>query len=737
MNDQTPYQASSNGKRPQSQGATAAAAQPNASRGTMLEVAWRGRWLILASAILGLGIAFALLQYATPMYQSSSRILIEQSGPRIFQESLFTGNSQNYLNTQASLIQSSPILSKAAQRIEVLQLKTFKDADGIGGVLSEGLGVGVSPNSDIVSVSFESPYPEEAALVANFVVDAYIEHHIASKQTTASEVLAILTREKAKRDNELKLLQEELTRFRKISPALATEALQGEGTIKRFESLSSEYTRIELQLIDAKVNYENALALSKDPTRHSDLLQAAYNSGVVQGDRFLNQQISTAEGNLAKLQRSYPDDHKLVNEARETVDNLYRKQVAEMDRAMQTYVSALANEFEVLDGKAKELRKRLDTEQAQHAQVSNLLIEYRAMQDNIARSERLSDILDDRIKELTVTENVGAMNVTVLDVAGPAGMPFSPKRSSFLGQGLMLGLLVGFGLAYLRHLLDLRIRSSDEACSLMQSTLLGVVPSVNRKLDEPAKAKVVDSEPKSEIAEAYRTIRTGIYFGMDESQTKTILITSPSPGDGKSTTACNMAIAMAQAGRRVLLLDADFRKPSVHKYFGLERGIGLTDFMIGEVKMSQALVASEIEGLTLLPCGSIPPNPSEILNSDRFQKMLSMLTEKYDHVIIDSPPVMAVTDARILGAVCDYTVLVLRAEKSTRKSASEAAEGLRRVGANLLGFIMNDIPANRRSYSYQRYGYQAYGYYGIAEKAKKKQVDQPADTKREALVEQS
>ncbi len=273
-----------------------------------------------------------------------------------------------------------------------------------------------------------------------------------------------------------------------------------------------------------------------------------------------------------------------------------------------------------------------------------------------------------------------------------------------MAMALVLGLMLGGGLALGRDWMDERLRSVEEISATVGAAVLGVVPHMFKKNSTPAqRGQQVHLEPQSAEAEAYRTIRTAIYFGVPSGQAKTLLITSPAPGDGKTTMVSNLAIAMAQAGQRTLILDGDFRNPNQHKIFEIESDGGLSNVLAGRGQLSDFIQRTKVEGLEVLPCGPIPPNPSEMLNSQAFVNILEELSGKYDHVLIDSPPVMPVTDARILGAMTDVTLLVLRAEKSTRKAAEQSRDGLLSVGASILGVVVNDVP---------RRGRGGYGYYG-------------------------
>ncbi len=278
----------------------------------------------------------------------------------------------------------------------------------------------------------------------------------------------------------------------------------------------------------------------------------------------------------------------------------------------------------------------------------------------------------------------------------------------------MLGLVLGSALALMRDRMDTRLRTVEEVMQIVGLPILGVVPRMPGRRTAVARAMAVHLDPRSEVAEAYRTIRTAVYFSGQGigNRAKTLLVTSPEPGDGKTTSASNLAIAIAQTGRNILLLDADFRKPTQHKNLDIKDTVGLSSVLAGLETLDRAIQHTGVEGLDILPCGPI----SEILNSQEFGELIDRLAMKYDHILFDSPPANLVTDARILGAVCDASILVLRADKSTRKAAEHARNALLNVGANVLGLIVNDVPRGK--------GYEVYGgsYYGTPEMRKRTSV---------------
>jgi capsular exopolysaccharide synthesis family protein len=294
----------------------------------------------------------------------------------------------------------------------------------------------------------------------------------------------------------------------------------------------------------------------------------------------------------------------------------------------------------------------------------------------------------------------------ILEAALPAQFPSSPQKTKIMAAALLLGLVAGGGIAVLRDLMDQTLRSGEEISGLLGLPVLGVVPAMSRRQKIPTRGQRVHLQPDSPEAEAFRTVRTAILFGARKEKAKTMLITSPASGDGKSTLVSNLAIAMAQAGQRTILLDADFRRPMQHTIFALNHDEGgLGDVLTGKMKLEQAIQATPVKRLSVLTCGAKVTNPSEVLNSHRFTTLLEHLAKVYDRVIIDAPPVTVVTDAQILGAICDVTVLVLRAHRSTRRIGQRAMESLQSVGAHLLGAVVNDVRRSGDSYGYYgRYG---------------------------------
>jgi capsular exopolysaccharide synthesis family protein len=682
----------------------------------LLEIVWRRRWMILLASVLALVAAFAYVQQATPLYTSTSRIYVEQSTPRVlrdFEEGVLT-HSTNYLFTQAELLKSTPILSAAWVVLEREQLRTFADVSSPMRALRRGLDTIIGKKDELISISFASPYPDEAAHVVNTVVDAYVTFHGERKRTTAAELLRILQEEKAERSAELESRLEAIAAFKEKNEGLVFGTNQDNNVVlRRLERLSTELTDAQLAAIERKSFYEVARQMADEPSGLRRLVEAHQARGAFAGTVG---EISSLRTDLQRRLRQRADclrglkaGHPGVQALDAEIEQI-REQIAELDEEFaRNQLAAAQQEYLAALGREQELTRYFEEQRQQAISLNKQLSRHTILQSGYEQTRKLCDILDDRIKELSVIEETGALNISILEVAEPALEPSHPQKAKVVALALGLGLFAGVGLALVREWQDQRLHSTQEISTLLNLPLLGAIPSMGPRQSPAIRGQQVRINSGSREAEVFRTLRTAIFFGAPKEEARTILVTSPAPGEGKSTVTSNLGIAMAQAGQRVLILDADLRRPLQHKIFNLDRQTrGLSAVLAGQISLEDAVERTKLENLDILTCGPDVPNPAEMLNSEAFARVVKRLVAEYDRVLVDSPPIIAVTDALILAALCDKTVMVLRAEKSTRRVSVQACEALTSVGAKVLGIIVNDVPQRGGRYGY----YGGYGYHG-------------------------
>ena len=674
----------------------------------LLQIVWRSRWIVLLTTTIILIVGLIYVTLATSLYTSTSRIYVQQNGPKILTEAegLMT-QSKNYLYTQAELIKSSPILSDALEKDGIKQLKIFhKIKNPIEYLKKDGLNVTVGSKDDIINISSDSPDPVEAAQLVNAVVDSYKTYHATRKRNSSGEVLKILQKEKQDRDRELAKKLKAMMALKSENIGLAFENRDTNIVLDRLETLSAELTQAELQTVEAKSVYENFRSMMSDPARLKRFADSERSKGIFipNADEWLKleSELEQLQMQLNDLSRQPAVNASAMNALQTKVKQIENKLAFLYKSFAETQLSIAEQQYEAAKQKQEQIAGYFEAQRREALQFNKQLAEYTILKSDYEQTKKLCDILDDRIKEINLTEDTGSLNISVLESARPADKPSKPPKARYMAIALLLGLVLSGGLVLVRDRMDQRLHSVEEVSTCLGLPILGIVPSMSRREGPAIRGRKAYLDSKSVWAETFRTMRTAVLFSATKAKSRTILVTSPEAGDGKTTVVSNLAITMAQAGQKTLVLEADFRKPMQSKIFGLNHSDkGLACVLAGTHELEEVINTTCVSQLDILTCGAEVPNPSEILHSDNFNKIIKYLAKQYDRIIVDSPPVLPVTDAQILASICQISILVLRAEKSTRRASRQARDALQRVGAQITGVVVNDVSKKER-----------FGYYG-------------------------
>jgi len=695
------------------------------ARKNFAQIMWRNRWIVLATMVASMLAAFIYINNTVPIYSSTSKIYVEPSGPKILTEAegVMT-QSKNYLYTQAELLKSTPILSAALEHTGIKQFKIFEKIDNPIVYLKEkGLDVSVGKKDDIISISSDSPDPFEAALLVNTIVDSYIKYHASRKRSTTGEILRVLQKEKDERDEELAQKLKTMMEFKSENIALAFEHKNSNIILDELDRLSTEMTQAKLQTIEAKSAFEMIKSMVATPAglkRFVDVERAKQVHPLTVDERTrLKMEFEQLQDRLADLDRRATPNHPWVSTLQQKVDRT-QKQIDDLDAEFaQAQLAIAERQYEAAKEKEKQITGYYQAQRKQAIELNKLDAGYRILQSDWEQTKKLCDIVDDRIKEINVTEDVGCLYISILEVASPADEPSGPDKAKFLAFALLVGLTLAVGLIVLRNYMDQQFCSAEGISAVLGIPFLGMVPSTFWEQNGATRSWKFYLDSKSYWTKAYRTICRAILVSEHEDMAKTILVTSPTTNDSKSILASNLAIVMAQAGQKTLILDADFGKSMQNKIFEVNHhDVGLSTTLDGITTSGAAIQPTGIKRLELLPSGPDVSNPSEILNSDRFVQLLDILSDRYDRIIIDSPAIVPITDARTLASICDTTILVVRIDKATRKKSRRARDGLLSAGAQILGVVVNDVPKkDRHSYHHaHRQNKECYGSVGTMKK---------------------
>lgn len=676
---------------------------------TLLQVLWHRRLLIVGSMLACLAIAGLYLLIATPIYSSTAQLYIDSSAPKPFSEgSAGAQEVDGYLNSQADILQSEPVMKRALDTVGWRRLKTFSGAndDPVAWLQHSRrfkISVEVVKKTNLVSVTMESPYPGEAAALVNAITEAYIAQRAAQGRATGTEMIRALEQQRADLERQRQECVAGMLRFKNDHGVTSFHDDKSNVAMARTAALSAQLSATEMEVwelgarsaaVRAALARPGALAAFVEAQQYKDKQAADHEyddlrSQLVQGMLALGTSATLEGGNNVRVRV-------LQNQIA-----ILKQRIALKEQAIaQAYLADLSVQLETAKQKQNELRAAMAEQQRQMAALDPLAAQYAKLESQANRLQKEDEMLEGRISEVRVNSSAGPLNVEIAEPGRTAMSPVKPRKSLVLGAAALIGWLLGVGIALVGELQGPRLRSADEVRIALRTPVVAMVPRINPRLSPVARGQMVHLDPRSPVAEVYRSIRTSLNLGTG-GKAKTILIASPAAGDGKSTTASNLAIAFAQAGQRTLIVDCDLREPVQHLIFETDGIVGLCSVIAGEARLRDAIRPTRIPGLRVLPCGPLPCNPSELLSGHRFGQMMAALSRRFDRIIIDSPPLTNVADARVLAAGADATLLVLRMNRSIRQSSVRALDGLQKVGARVLGAIANDMPAG--------HGYHYYG----------------------------
>lgn len=680
---------------------------PRVTPGILIETLRHHPVMILGMGIAALVAAHALLGRATPRYTSTARVYVEQEIPKVIRDSergVMT-KQDNYLYTQAEVLRSNPVLAGALALLNPGPMRTFVDAEDRLLVLHDNLETAVGKMDGIINISFKGPHPEEAAEIVNAVVDAYVAFHAEQKRDTAAALLKILEEARIHYDADVALKYQRLLEFRRQHESLAFGSDQTNHVVLRqMEQLLTQLSQAKVATRQVGHVYETARSLAEDSAALRQFLEARHGRRV---DDTTANKIASLQAELTRLEGAKADvllelrpEHPAIATLDAEIDRT-REKITELDRQfVRGQLAVLEQEWVAAQQKEEELAAQCEAQRHQVFSLNDELTQYARLQSDYEEAKKSSGILDDRIKELSVTEAVGRLTVTILERATAARMPSEPRKGRLMAIAVLLGTCAGFGCSLMREVHDQRLRSSQEISALLRLPVLGVVPVIRSPLHSGiVRAQVVRICPTGSEAEAFRRLRTPFLLDSFNGHARTILVTSPVCGEGKTTVVSNLALSLAQAGQRVLIVDADCHTPKQHHIFKKNRWPkGLSSVVASQAKLEEAIESTGVDGLDLLTCGPQVFSPSEMLNQERFRRLLATLAGRYDRVLVDSPPVLLFSDAQILAAQCDGIILVLRAGTSTRGDSVQAHAELAAVGARILGVVVNAAPHRRGSH---------------------------------------
>lgn len=711
-----------------------------------LRVLIKRKWIVLCSlAVVFAAVAVATLR-STPIYDAGGSIAINKLDPVLVNFKDSPAGGEDYydpadLDTEVSILRSDLL---ALQVIRQLNLDKRSEFGGSGqspqtlglttdalqpdsartsellGAFKGSLVVSLRPNTRIIEVHYRSADKELAARVVNTLINTYIEQNFKTRFESTMQASDWLQRQLADLQIKVETSQEKLVKYQKEHEILGIDEKQNITTAK-LDELNKELTSAESGRMERESIYRQVQ--SGDPDTAAAVAASAdsatsgtSNSSLMEKLREQQAQLKIQAAEIStQFGPSYPKVAQLNNQLRELDTQIQLELKKIVSRIRGDYMASLQRETL--------LREALEQQKQQANKLNENAIEYSELKRDVDTNRTLYEGLLQRLKEAGVTAGLRSNNFRIVDVARVPQAPAEPNIPRNLSFALALGLSTGIGLAFLLEGIDNTVRTPEQAQVISGLPSLGMIPfgprqgaesSGRQRLAVTSSKEVVElvtqARPQSQMAESYRALRTSLLLTSLGAPPKVILVTSALPKEGKTTTSINTAIVLAQKGTRVLLIDADLRRPSIHKTFGLGPRMGLSNVLTGNATLQQATVRSPLlPSLYVLPAGTPPPNPVELLSSTNMRDVLAELREQYDHIVVDTPPTLSVTDAVVMSTRADAVVLVIRSGQTTKQALRRARDLLLQVNARVSGVLLNAVDLSSPDYYYY-YEYQ--GKYG-------------------------
>lgn len=708
------------------------------------------KWLIISVTMAVLLVVAIYTFTQTPIYTAKGQLLIEKEPNILSFEEIFQVESfqTDYYQTQYRLLQSRSLADRAVEKLDLFENREFVGkknskpkpernnkafrASLVNSYLSR---LTISPirQTRLVEVTFKSADPELAAEGVNALFNSFIEMNVESKYEATEQATEFLTKQIASLRSDIERKETQLQSYGAAKNIVALS--ENENTIvSKLAELNSALTQAQIDRVNKGAYYNEV----KNAT--PDHMPSSISNPVIQN---LRQEYARLTRELSRKQEQfgaeYPEIQRLKTDVESTKKSLETETRNLINTAYSDYQAALKKE--------NSMQAVFNSQKQESIQLNSNAISYNTLKNEIENNKSLLDTLVKRQSETGVSarlKGIGVSNIKIVDRAEVPTSPSSPQiRRNFI-LGLIVGLMAGLGLAFFLDYLDNSVKGAEDVEKCAKLPTLGIVPAfdpnaykkgygygygykqrsnsnvskqeTNDTSTDQTKPPVLhsidlitDVSPKSSFSESYRTIRTAILLSSTELGSKAFIVSSPLPSEGKTTTIGNLAVAMAQAGKRVLLIDADLRKPRQHRIFKMRNLSGMTNYLTGSIDIKELIKTTNIHNLFVINAGPVPPNPAELLGSEKMAEFIQSVKKAFDIVLIDTPPVLSVTDPLVVGRNVDGVILVVWGGKTSREALKRAKERMDLTNVKTIGVILNRINMKEHDYYYKHHYYHYYG----------------------------
>lgn len=673
---------------------------------------------------------------ATPLYEARVEMLIQNETPDVVAFKGVTDDQDkptpDYYQTQYKILESRALARRTIETLALWDSPVFAPKPGLlamalGAVtglfsttpshvpaaadetgtqartidaLIAGLTIAPVRNSQLVDIKYRAVDPRTAAAVVNTLAQEYIQQNLEFRSSASKDAEAFLQQQIEAQRAQVEATEAALQNYRENNNALSLADRQNI-VVQKLSDLNSALTAAKTNRLQ-KQNLHNQLVEIERSSQPLDSFPAILSNPFIQQEKA---QLATLQQQKVQLAEKFGPRHPEMIK----ISTAIQMEDAKLQGEIQKVKQATRNDYLAAQAQENSLSQALEQQKADAMDLGKKGIDYGVLERDAQTNRQIFEGLLERAKQTGISSQVTATGIRIVDRAETPRSPAYPRTSLNLLLATIGGLALAIGCAIFFEYMDNHVKTPDEIKAHLGLPYLGMVPAVFEKgMETP----LIHGGAPANFCEAFRGVRTSVLFSSAEPGGKTVAVTSTGPGEGKTIVAANLAVALAQCGQRVLLVDADMRKPRVAEVFGMEETPGMSNVLVGHAQASEAVAQSRVSGLWILPSGQRPPNPAELLGTRRFGDFLATLTTQFDWVILDTPPVMAVTDPALVAHVVTGVVYVVGSGMTSRHNAQRALEMLDGAGARFVGAILNKVDLKHQGYYYSQYYRPEYsGYY--------------------------
>ena len=705
------------------------------------QIVLRRKWIVIVSFITTLTFVTFHTFKATPVYEATTQIKIDKENPNIisFEEVMAMDSvATSFYETQYKLLSSRILIMRVINALNLKDNPEFKSdrkSFSIRGYISSlvkkiipkeesqgpdkgkeeeqqlsalvnsylnRLKVRPVKGSHLVDISFSGFYPEHIKKIVNRHAEEYISTNLEVRFAASHNAVEWLQKQVLIKRNLVEKAENALQLYKERKKIVSLEDKQNI-IVQKLEDLNAVLTEARIE----RLGIEKLYKLTKEYAGKPGMIQTipVVTKNLLIQDLKVKYVDSTGE--IKKLSERYGKNHPTMKRATSKTNDLKSK----IDDEVQKIIKSIETEYKVALSKEEDLAVALEEQKALALKLNRDSITYGTLKRHSEGERAMYEILLKRMKETDLSGELQTSNIRIVDPAESPTKPIKPRKKLNILLGIILGLGMGVGLAFFLEYLDNTIKSPEDVERYLNTPLLGVLEKVKDGKKTGAPELIAHEDPRSVFAEAVRSIRTSVIFSIIDKPKKLIMVTSAVQGEGKSFIASNLATAFAKTGKNTLLVDTDLRKPRLNTVFSIARNPGLSNHLLGEEDLESTVKPTSVPNLSIITCGTIPPNPSEMLESTVMEEFCKTLRERFDIVIFDTPPSMTVTDAVVLSRIMDGVIITIKSGATAKKTIKRCLSQFAGRQCELLGAIVNYANIAKGSYYYHYYAhYYKYGY---------------------------